>query len=93
MFSPLVIVAAILFLHYGVWWAIPMLLAGTTQRRYISSTSRQTRGAIAQRIRLMDSRGTMDTEVGRRCSQTACQATLPAHALFCPRCGTSAANG
>ena len=89
--NPALIIAAIAFLHYGVWWGIPMLLAGTTQRSYISTASRRTRGAIAQRIRLMESEGTTDAGTGRRCGQAGCQAVLPARAVFCPRCGTRVA--
>ncbi len=90
--NPALIVAAVAFLHYGVWWGIPMLLAGTTQRSYISSTSRRTRSAIAQRIRLMESEGTVEAGAGSRCGQAGCQAVLPAHAVFCPRCGARVAS-
>lgn len=89
--NPLLIVAAIVFLHYGVWWGIPMLLAATAQRRYISSTSQRTRGAIAQRIRLMEGTGKVVGGAGQRCGQAGCRAALPAHAVFCRRCGTRVA--
>lgn len=86
---PLAIVAAVVLVGYGAWWGIPMLLAGTAQRRYILTTSR------ALQVQLHDRMGhdLRRPTVARRCQADGCRALLPLPAKFCPQCGTPVSAG
>ena len=83
----------------GALWAIPMALAGATQRRYINRTATRTRGELLDRARQMIAQQRPAVAVpnyvihGRRCDNPRCRAALRAGARFCSRCGTSAGGG
>ena len=80
----------------GALWAVPMALAGATQRRYINRTATRTRGELLDRVRAMIAQQRPAVAVpnyvihGRRCDNERCRATIKAGARFCSRCGTSA---
>jgi hypothetical protein len=96
-FRPLWIIGAMLFLGNGIWWGIPLMVAGAAQSRYIRHGSRWIRQDLAQRVRdvLRATRPTMTLTVPvvlrRKCPVSMCQAPLPQTAAFCPRCGTRVA--
>lgn len=75
-------------------WGLPLALAGAAQRRYITCTSRNTRGEVAQRLRTMLQRRRPDVAVPvpvylrERCVEVKCRAEMPRGVPFCPRCGT-----
>jgi hypothetical protein len=91
---PLWLVAAFAFLAMGAPWGIIAMLAGAAQRRYITSTSRDTRADLAQRLRAMLTRRRPDAGVSLpvylrdRCVEPRCRADVPRGVNFCPRCGT-----
>ena len=88
LLNPLLIAAAIAFIHYGAWWGIPMLLAGAAQKRYTFTTSRIVRTKLARELGRMQGSETLAMEFVRRCAVPRCQSLLPPQAVFCPRCGT-----
>jgi hypothetical protein len=87
-FNPLLIVAALAFLHFDAWWGIPMLLAGAADRRYTISTSPAIRAQLAERVGEMQRGFASTARWIDRCGISRCQAMLPPQATFCPRCGT-----
>jgi len=87
-FNPLLIVAAVAFLHFDAWWGIPMLLAGAADRRYTISTSPAIRAQLAERVGEMQRGFAATARWIDRCGISRCQAMLPPQATFCPRCGT-----
>ncbi len=92
------IIVGVLFAMSGSYWAVPMVLAAATQRRYINATGQHLRGLLIGRMRTMLLNRRPAVAVpnyvlhGRRCENALCQATLPAGAQFCPRCGSTVAQ-
>ena len=83
----------------GALWAVPMALAGATQRRYINRTATRTRGELLDRARTMIAQQRPPVAVpsyvihGRRCDNDRCRAAIKAGARFCSRCGTATGGG
>jgi hypothetical protein len=77
----------------GALWAIPMALAGASQRRYINRTATRVRAEMLDRVRTMIAQQRPAVAVpnyvihGRRCDQPRCQAPLKAGSRYCSRCG------
>jgi hypothetical protein len=96
--NPLWIIGALVMLWWGAIWSIPLMLAAATQRGYINSSSQQLRGQLMDRVRamLMNRRPMVAVPNymihGKRCENGVCQATLPAGARYCPRCGSAVAQ-
>jgi hypothetical protein len=95
--NPFWIAAAFIGLWHGFFWAVPLALAGVVHARYVRVTSRQTRGDLARRVRLMlqNSRPPLNIRAtpavpGRPCINEKCHVPLRPGATFCPRCGTRA---
>ena len=90
-----VVGAGLLAWFGGALWAIPMALAGATQRRYINRTATRTRGELLDRARTMIAQQRPAVAVpsyvihGRRCDNPRCLGPIKAGARFCSRCGTS----
>src|SRR5690606_11976172 len=78
----------------GMIWALPMLIAGTAQRRALLIHHRRFRSGMAHRVRdLVGSRRplvALPPVVDRTgmCRNGVCDQVLPPDARFCPRCGT-----
>jgi hypothetical protein len=95
---PLWILAAIVGVAFGAWWAIPAALAGAVHQRYIERASTRVRGELAERVRslLQEQRPAVDvpTPHGFRivCRNQLCEKSAPTGAVFCPRCGTRLAS-
>jgi hypothetical protein len=94
-FNPFWLAAALIGLWHGFFWAVPMCLAGVVHARYVRATSRQTRGELARRVRLMlqNSRPPLNIRAtpavpGQPCNNQKCNSPLRPGATFCPRCGT-----
>lgn len=88
-----VLIGGLLLILAGFWWALPMVIAATAQRRALLAHNRGIRRQMAQRVReLLDRRRPLEQlppvidRVGV-CRNAVCDATLPPDALFCPRCG------
>jgi len=94
--QPLWMMAAFAMLLGGVFWGLPMMLAGAVQRRYISRTSGRLRVEAAQAVReiLMLKRPAMRVPTFIRpailCRVERCRAPIPPLANFCARCGARA---
>ena len=92
------IVGAAASCAFGAFWAIPLALAGASQRRYIDGTSAVLRAQMLERLRTMLEMRRPAVAVpnyplhDRRCENVLCRALLRAGATFCPRCG-AAVNG
>jgi hypothetical protein len=79
----------------GAPWGAVAMVAGAAQRRYITSTSRDTRADLAHRLRAMLIRR-RPSSVGipvpiylrDRCVEPRCRAEVPRGVNYCPRCGT-----
>jgi hypothetical protein len=99
------VLSAFVLVWLGAFWAIPMVMAGAMQRRYVTRSALETRRQLAERMRvlLVKRRENPAEQVGRegpdyrvhlsRCSRPLCQAPVPADATFCPRCGAPAGPG
>jgi hypothetical protein len=80
----------------GAPWGVVAMVAGAAQRRYITSTSRDTRADLAHRLRAMllhrrpSAAGGVPVPVylRERCVEAKCRAELPRGVNYCPRCGT-----
>jgi hypothetical protein len=81
----------------GAPWGVVAMVAGAAQRRYITSTSRDTRADLAHRLRAMLMRRRPSVAMGGasvpvylrdRCVEAKCRAELPRCVNYCPRCGT-----
>jgi hypothetical protein len=90
------IVAAFLMGCYGVWWGIPMLMAGAVQRRYIRTVGRELRHQLTLRLTDIAAQRRLPvitpprTLVQHQCPNNRCLAILRPEARFCTRCGTPA---
>jgi hypothetical protein len=69
---------------FGAWWAIPMVLAGSIQRRGAFQMHRQLGNDLADRV---DALLQVTTLPRQRCQTTRCHALLRADSRFCGRCG------
>jgi hypothetical protein len=80
----------------GAPWGVVAMVAGAAQRRYITSTSRDTRADLAHRLRAMLIRRRPSSAAGvpvpiylrDRCIEPKCRAEVPRGVNYCPRCGT-----
>jgi hypothetical protein len=96
--GPLWLVGGISLAACGGLWALPVMLACGTHRRYTRFSSLQVRSEIVQRLRslLFERRPAIRHVPGyafaRACIRPNCRATMPAIANFCPRCGTKVAR-
>jgi hypothetical protein len=81
------IIIAISFCANAAWWAIPMVLAGAMQRRYVGKTSPAVLTALADQAHIGFSQ--VKFESTRRCAAARCGAKVPGQAKFCPRCGAA----
>ena len=94
---PLWIVAAIILWSLGVGWALPLMIAGAVQNRYIGKTSYIVRHELAQRMtQLVATQNptaavTAPMRLWSCCTNPRCGALFPPTAKFCPRCGTGSA--
>ncbi len=92
--SPLWMIAGLIGLACGAWWAIPAALAGAVHQRYCKRTSTRLRGELALRASTLLQRQrppiNVPTPAGFRvfCINELCGKSLPASTTFCPRCGT-----
>ncbi len=82
------VIGAIVLCGMHAWWAIPMVLAGASQRRYADVISpRLKQGLSAQAGDAMTLVGSSGP--ARFCPTPNCGNRLPAPAAFCPRCGSA----
>ena len=96
--SPVWFAAAVVLFKFGAPWGVAAMLAGAAQRRYITTTSRNTRADVAHRLRalLMRKRPStiaaaaapMPVYLRERCVEPRCRAEILRAVNFCPRCGT-----
>ena len=90
---PVSLVLGVVLVLAGMFWALPMLIAATAQRRALLLHGRRLRDrlSVSVRGRLARQRPAMvlPPMVGRAhlCRNAICDQSLPAHARFCPRCG------
>jgi hypothetical protein len=90
------VVAAIIMGCYGVWWGIPMLMAGAVQRRYVKSVGRELRHQLVLRLTDIAAQRRLPvivpprTLVQHQCANNRCLAILRPDARFCTRCGSPA---
>jgi hypothetical protein len=93
---PLWILAAIVGVLAGAWWAIPAAMAGALQRQYMRRTSLQIRSQLSQRVAALMAGPRPPVDVPatppRRlaCGNSLCAGPIPVGAQFCPRCGARA---
>jgi hypothetical protein len=81
-----IILGILMCVHSG-WWGIPLVFAGSLQKRYMTKSSPAIRMALAGQIR--DGFAMMQNHGDHFCTGDHCGARLPEHARFCPRCGTA----
>jgi hypothetical protein len=88
------IVGAIVLASLNALWAVPMMLAGAAQRRYINTIAAGNRAELSRRVEMMlnaqrpvvqRTRVVIGTRIA--CREALCMAELPQGANFCPRCG------
>ena len=90
------LVGAAVLTMLGAVWAVPLALAGASQRRYINETAGRMRSQVLERMRLILLNRRPAVAVpnyllhDRRCGNALCRALLRAGAAFCQRCGASA---
>jgi hypothetical protein len=71
---------------FGAWWAVPMVLAGSYQRRDAYRMHRDLGKILADRVEVLSQvKATPDV----RCLTPRCHALLRPDARFCPRCGSA----
>ena len=93
-FSAAAFVVGVLFCVAGAWWGLPMMIAATAQRQYITRASPRLGRELAQRVRdLLRQRNphmahAVPIYVRHPCINERCSAWVPAGARFCSRCGT-----
>jgi hypothetical protein len=104
---PMWVVGAVVMAWINAPWGIPLMLAGSVQRRYVARVGPEVRNALATRVREMAllprpvpipvvvpprrERNTAMADARVRCTTEGCRQPLPAGARFCPRCGRRAA--
>lgn len=71
----------------GLWWGVPLVMAGARQRQYLRRVRPQLRRDLAAQVRA--AMGSSPVRM-RRCNTGRCRAILPPAAQFCPRCGAMA---
>lgn len=87
-FCLLWIVVAVMMGLYGVWWGIPMMLAGAAQRRYMRYTGPTVRRELINRMRDIADISRVPPQNFGACSNPRCFAARRANSTFCHRCGT-----
>ncbi len=91
---PFWMLAGMIGVAFGAWWAIPAALAGAVHQRYCLGTSNRMRSELAIRVNslLLQQRPAIDvpTPHGFRvvCVNPLCGKTLAGPAAYCPRCGS-----
>jgi hypothetical protein len=84
--SILWIAAGLVLTTFSAWWALPMALAGSYQRRDAYQMHRNLSKVLADRVdALMEAKAAPDN----RCQTPRCHALLRPNARFCPRCGSA----
>jgi hypothetical protein len=93
--GPLWVIAAFLFASTNALWGVPLMLAGSAQRRYITRSGAANRAALAERVSHMIDlrrppipRAAISLGSRSECRELLCRMELPPGAHFCPRCGT-----
>jgi hypothetical protein len=76
----------IILTTWGAWWALPMVLAGSIQRRDAFDMHRNLRTTLADRMAELSK---VHIRIEPRCQTPRCQTVLRPAARFCPRCGTA----
>ena len=90
---PIWLAAALIMMTANAVWAIPMMLAGGMQRRYVEVTGPTIRSALAGHLRSLllvrrpAMRVPMAVSLPRHCPNPTCRSTMSRIANFCPRCG------
>jgi hypothetical protein len=90
---PFWMLAGLIGVTFGAWWAIPAALAGAVHQRYCRRTSNRIRSELAIRVNslLLQQRPAIDVPMphGFRvvCVNPLCGKTLAGPAEYCPRCG------
>jgi len=90
---PIWLAAALIMMTANAIWAIPMMLAGGMQRRYVEVTGPTIRSALAGHLRSLllvrrpAMRVPMAVSLPRHCPNPACRSNMSRIANFCPRCG------
>lgn len=91
---PLWLLAAVPLVSFGVFWGVPMMLAGALHKRYVLIVSTDLRSELAFRVRalLLAQRPRMRVprppRLRMNCPSELCRNAVPETANFCPRCGT-----
>jgi hypothetical protein len=91
---PLWLLAGLIGLANGAFWAIPAAFAGAIHQNYARRTSTRIRGELAQRVSMLLQQQRPPINVplphGFRtvCRNERCAKVVPPGALFCPRCGS-----
>jgi len=92
---PIWLLAGVVLMGMGVRWALPLMIVGAVQNRYLSRTSYIVRHEMAQRMNLLVSLQNPAAAVVRPmrlwscCTNPQCGAMVPPAAKFCPRCGVA----
>ncbi len=85
--NPLWIIVGLFLIVPQVWWAIPLIFAGSMQNRYMTRSSPALRIALAEQAR--QGFPLVHDGFGRFCHAETCGARIPEQARFCPRCGAA----
>jgi hypothetical protein len=95
---PIWLLVGIAGLALGVKWALPLMIVGAVQNRYLARTTYIVRQEMAQRMSLLAGLQNPAAAVATPmrlwscCSNPQCGAIIPPAAKFCPRCGVAAAG-
>jgi hypothetical protein len=85
------IIAALILCGPHAWWGIPLAMAGSKQRRYMTTTSPVARRVLANQLRdaswRMPDQSMARALARRMCPGELCGARLAPQANYCPRCG------
>lgn len=98
-FAPLWVIAAVVMLAFGGIWAIPLAVAGATDRRYRRKASPKLRANLAERVRTLllheptyaaDAPAAIATQRAAvsLCQMPGCGRPMRSGTKFCPRCGS-----
>jgi hypothetical protein len=78
--------AGVVMTTFGAWWAVPMVLAGSYQRRDAYRMHRDLGKVLADRVEVLS---LVKMTPDLRCQTPRCHALLRPDARFCPRCGSA----
>jgi hypothetical protein len=71
---------------FSAWWAVPMVVVGSLQRRDAFAMHRDLRRALADRVNALSIAHSLPE---MRCSTPKCQTVIRPGSRFCPRCGSA----